>query len=445
MHQQKEQQQQQQHTAQTPSSHSVTLQQTRKKVRFAEADDAADLRLLCDESALDQHQLLVDSVSALSDKELGELLRDIKTESAIKPEPLSPDPVPLAATPPQPLQQSSSSALIVAPRRPLEQQQQQQQQHQQQQPTVQFEFNRLPAVARRRILMLLKNEAPHAPCVCWLWSQLLNDDAHETCEYLVTRERRLQAAYARSVRQPEIKREMLPMLIDWLVDVSEEFELLPVTFHTAVVYLRWHLAHNQVRKTELQLLGATCLFVAAKYHEKDSDVPTVLDFVYMGDSAYTQQAMLNAEVKLVHSLDFELQPTTALSFLHLYCDALQVRPHTDAQVFWMAMHLLELSLLRTSTMRLRPSVAAAAALHIAIATRIGSALAIDVWDGSLYMLTGLTPSRAPMSNAVVSFYQLRINPPTVPGHPLGAIHAKFLLPTYASVAAVPLPLTAPIP
>lgn len=293
--------------------------------------------------------------------------------------------------------------------------------------------------------MLLKNEAPHAPCVCWLWSQLLNDDAHDMCEYLVTRERRLQAAYARSVRQPEIKRDMLPMLIDWLVDVSEEFELRPVTFHTAVVYLRWHLAHNQVRKSELQLLGATALFVAAKYHEKDDDVPSVLDFVYMGDSAYTQQAMINAEVKLVHCLDFELQPTTALSFLHLYCDALQVRPHTDAQVFWMAMHLLELSLLRTSTMRLRPSVAAAAALHIAIATRIGSALAIDVWDGSLYMLTGLTPSRAPMSNAVVSFYQLRQNPPTVPGHPLGAIHAKFLLPTYASVAAVPLPPTPPIP
>jgi cyclin A len=311
--------------------------------------------------------------------------------------------------------------------------------------TALFEFNRLPAVARRRILMLLKHNAPQAPCVCWLWSQLLNDDAIEMCEHLVSRERRLQATYVRAVRQSELKREMLPMLIDWLVDVGEEFELRPVTLHTAVAYLRWHLALHQVRKSELQLLGATCLLLAAKFHEKDDCVPSVLDFVYMGDSAFTQQAVVNAEIKLVHSLDFELQPTTSLSFLHLYCDTLQVRPHSDAQVFWMSMHLLELAMLRTSTQRLRPSVAAAAALHIAIATRIGAALAIDVWDGSLYMLTGLTPSRAPMSNAIVSFWQLRQNPPSVPNHPLSAITAKFQRPQYARVASVPLPTQPPVP
>ena len=54
-------------------------------------------------------------------------------------------------------------------------------------------------------------------------------------------------------------------MIDWLVDVAEEFELRPVTLHTAVGYLRWHMAHYEVQRLEFQLLGATCLFVAGNF------------------------------------------------------------------------------------------------------------------------------------------------------------------------------------
>ena len=58
--------------------------------------------------------------------------------------------------------------------------------------------------------------------------------------------------------------------------------------------------------------------ILAKFYEREDDVPSVHDLVYMGDRAFTHQAVLNAEVKLVHSLEFELQATTPLSFLHLY-------------------------------------------------------------------------------------------------------------------------------
>lgn len=163
------------------------------------------------------------------------------------------------------------------------------------------------------------------------------------------------------------------------------------------------------------MLGATCLFVAAKFYEREDDVPGVHDLVYMGDRAFSHQAVLNAEVKLVHSLGFELQAVTPLSFLHLYCDVLQVHCGTEPRVFWLAVMLIELSLLRTSTLRLRASVAAAAALYVAVATRVGAGVAVDMWNGSLYLICGLTPLRAPLSTAITAMQQLRLNPPTVPG------------------------------
>ena len=124
--------------------------------------------------------------------------------------------------------------------------------------------------------------------------------------------------------------------------------------------------------------------------------------------------------------------------VRLHSDVLQLRPSNEPRVFWLAMMLIELSLLRTSTLRVRASVAAAAALYIAIAERVGAPSAVDMWDGSLYILTGLTPTRAPLAGAINMFYQLRLNPPTVPGHSLLAVQQKYSGADYAQVARIDL-------
>lgn len=54
------------------------------------------------------------------------------------------------------------------------------------------------------------------------------------------------------------------VLIDWLIEVAEEYRLQDQTLFLAVSYLEHCLAKPvAVLKDTLQLLGITCLFIAA--------------------------------------------------------------------------------------------------------------------------------------------------------------------------------------
>lgn len=54
------------------------------------------------------------------------------------------------------------------------------------------------------------------------------------------------------------------VLIDWLIEVAEEYRLQDQTLFLAVFYLERCIAKPvQVNRNTLQLLGITCLFIAA--------------------------------------------------------------------------------------------------------------------------------------------------------------------------------------
>ncbi len=60
---------------------------------------------------------------------------------------------------------------------------------------------------------------------------------------------------------------MRTMLVDWLGEVREEFRLQPETLFLAVAFLDRFLALRPVPRKELQLVGLTVLWVAAKFEE----------------------------------------------------------------------------------------------------------------------------------------------------------------------------------
>lgn len=58
---------------------------------------------------------------------------------------------------------------------------------------------------------------------------------------------------------------MRAILLDWLIEVCEVYKLHRETYYLAVDYLDRFLSSNvQISKTRLQLIGITCLFIAAK-------------------------------------------------------------------------------------------------------------------------------------------------------------------------------------
>ncbi|KFM65911.1 G2/mitotic-specific cyclin-B3, partial [Stegodyphus mimosarum] len=65
-------------------------------------------------------------------------------------------------------------------------------------------------------------------------------------------------------KQAELSKAMRAILIDWMVEVQESFELNHETLYLAVKLVDRYLMSQTVPKIQLQLVGATAIFVAAK-------------------------------------------------------------------------------------------------------------------------------------------------------------------------------------
>lgn len=65
--------------------------------------------------------------------------------------------------------------------------------------------------------------------------------------------------------QPTLTTNMRAILVDWLVEVQENFELNHETLYLAVKLVDTYLSIKQVPKENLQLVGAASLFIACKF------------------------------------------------------------------------------------------------------------------------------------------------------------------------------------
>jgi hypothetical protein len=67
--------------------------------------------------------------------------------------------------------------------------------------------------------------------------------------------------------QQEVDAHKRLMLVDWLVEVVDEFQLSQETLFLAVALLDRFMSVKPVMSCQLQLLGTTCLWVTSKYEE----------------------------------------------------------------------------------------------------------------------------------------------------------------------------------
>lgn len=65
--------------------------------------------------------------------------------------------------------------------------------------------------------------------------------------------------------QPELSKWMRSLLIDWMVEVQESFELNHETLYLSVKIVDSYLGKEKVSKDSLQLVGAAALLIACKY------------------------------------------------------------------------------------------------------------------------------------------------------------------------------------
>lgn len=133
------------------------------------------------------------------------------------------------------------------------------------------------------------------------------------------------------------------------------FGLLPETLFLAVNYIDRFLSCKVVSLGKLQLVGATALFVAAKYEE--INCPSVQEIVYMVDNAYTVDEILKAERFMLSMLQFELGWPGPMSFLRRISKA----DEYDLDTRTMAKYFLEVMIMDERFVACPPSFAAAGA------------------------------------------------------------------------------------
>jgi len=165
--------------------------------------------------------------------------------------------------------------------------------------------------------------------------------AMETFQYYKEREAAFRVPDYMNA-QMEITDVMRGILVDWLVEVQESFELNHETLYTAVKMTDIYLSKKQVRKEDLQLVGATACLIACKVDERIP--PMVDDFLYVCDDAYTRDQLMKMERKMLSVVGFDLGYSLSYRFLRRYGRVCKV----TMPVLTLARYILELSLMEYS-------------------------------------------------------------------------------------------------
>ncbi|XP_026473081.1 G1/S-specific cyclin-E [Ctenocephalides felis] len=116
---------------------------------------------------------------------------------------------------------------------------------------------------------------------------------------------------------PGIQPRMRAILFDWLIEVCDVYKLHRETYYLAVDYIDRYLSGpRKVLKSQLQLIGITCLFIAAKIEEIYP--PKISEFAYVTDTACTDEEILGQEIIILKALKWNITPITIVGWLSVY-------------------------------------------------------------------------------------------------------------------------------
>ncbi|XP_069678212.1 G2/mitotic-specific cyclin-B3 isoform X2 [Periplaneta americana] len=178
-------------------------------------------------------------------------------------------------------------------------------------------------------------------------------------------------------RQPSVSQWMRSLLVDWMVEVQESFELNHETLYLAVKLVDLYLAKIVVRKETLQLIGAAAMFISCKFDERIP--PQVEDFLYICDGAYTHRELIRMEANVLKVVDFNLGIPLSYRFLRRYARCAKL----SLETLTLARYILEFSLMEYAFVTESSSKLAAASLLLALKTKF-----LGGWTQTLQYYSG---------------------------------------------------------
>eukprot|EP00546_Thalassionema_frauenfeldii_P005783 CAMPEP_0178908512 /NCGR_PEP_ID=MMETSP0786-20121207/7964_1 /TAXON_ID=186022 /ORGANISM="Thalassionema frauenfeldii, Strain CCMP 1798" /LENGTH=407 /DNA_ID=CAMNT_0020580423 /DNA_START=314 /DNA_END=1537 /DNA_ORIENTATION=- len=215
--------------------------------------------------------------------------------------------------------------------------------------------------------------------------------------------------------QPNLTEKMRRVLVDWLIELSEEYNLSSKTLHLTVALLDRSLECGAsvdeerqlvVTRDMFQCLGCACMWMAAKMEEVTP--PSVTDFCYISADSYTRKDITDMEMAVCCALEFRLCQVTPYHFVeellrasscgnshHLTCPVINSGLERS-----MVLYLLELSMLPYEFVKTSPRKIAAAAVYL---SRITLGINNGAWTSTLQHYSGF--SKWELEDTVLSMHR----------------------------------------
>ncbi|KAL9243651.1 hypothetical protein vseg_017511 [Gypsophila vaccaria] len=246
--------------------------------------------------------------------------------------------------------------------------------------------------------------------------------------------RRPVADYMQKI-QKDVSANMRGILVDWLVELAEEFKVVSDTLYLAISYIDRYLSVKSINRQKLQLLGVSAMFIASKYEEID---PKPLEkFVDMTENTYTKQEVIDMEADVLKTLRYEMGNPNVKTFLRKFVRVAQGNStkNPNLQLEFLCYYLAELSLLDYGCVQFLPSTIAASVVFLA---KFSLKPKEHPWSSSLQAYTGYKPSD--LQDCVLRIQELQLQKR---GGTLEAIRNKYKQHKFKGVSALTFPLESP--
>lgn len=185
------------------------------------------------------------------------------------------------------------------------------------------------------------------------------DYVHDIYQFYWDTEARKCPSSSYMSSQIDVSQKMRGILVDWLIDVHQKFELMPETLFLMTNLIDRFLSVHVIARKDLQLVGLTALLLAAKYEEIWP--PKVDDLIEISKNSYTREQVLSMEKLMVNKLRFHLTVPTPYVFIKRFLKAAQAEEKLEKLSFY----LVELCLVEYESLKWQPSMLAASTIYVA--------------------------------------------------------------------------------